>query len=58
MQEVSEPVHKCCFCGKSFRGKGIRPFFLNSGPNAVCCSICNNTLVIPARVANIYDRAV
>lgn len=50
----------CCICGKKDIGWGNNPDPItdkNGNPfpdNARCCDECNNKLVIPARLAEIY----
>jgi hypothetical protein len=41
---------ECCLCGQSFAGFGNNPAPLAELPN-LCCDMCNQTKVIPARFA-------
>lgn len=47
-----ENLKKCCFCGKEI---GILeqndPWPANSNINDECCSLCNQSIVIPSRMA-------
>ena len=45
----------CVLCDAKFYEWGNNPYPL-AGTNEVCCSTCNNTKVIPARLAELYSR--
>jgi len=56
---------RCCLCGGLIdkqKNPLTRQVFWDDGHNAEplssgrCCSICNDTKVIPARIANISRR--
>lgn len=42
--------HICCICGKEFEGFGNNPYPVNKEEDARCCDICNDIVVIPARI--------
>ena len=42
----------CIFCGKELKeseSNNAEPFLLDGDKNNVCCSDCNNNIVIPTR---------
>lgn len=45
--------HICCICGQEFTGCGNNPYPVNSDEYARCCDICNDTVVIPARLEEL-----
>ena len=45
--------HTCCICGQEFTGCGNNPYPVKSDDNARCCDICNDTVVIPARLEEL-----
>lgn len=45
---------KCCLCGKNIEGFGNNPYPLKN--EGKCCDDCNWSLVIPARVIEIYNK--
>ena len=45
--------HTCCICGQKFTGYGNNPYPVKSDDNARCCDICNDTVVIPARLEEL-----
>ena len=54
--------HVCCICGKEFIGWGNNPDPVtdengNLFPDeARCCDDCNNNVVIPTRLAELYGN--
>lgn len=44
----------CCICGKRFTGWGNNPWPVVEDENARCCDECNDTEVIPARLAKMF----
>ena len=46
----------CCICGKPFTGWGNNPYPVNSDEDARCCDICNDRVVIPARIGKLTSR--
>jgi len=47
--------HICCICGEEFEGFGNNPYPVNKDENARCCDICNDTVVIPARIEALNE---
>ena len=47
--------HICCICGKEFEGFGNNPYPVNKDENARCCDVCNDTVVIPARIEALNE---
>ena len=55
--EPSKGPHTCPFCKSTFEGWGNNPepvLAYDSGKN-VCCDDCNSTVVIPARLTEIFE---
>ena len=48
--------HICCICGQEFTGLGNNPYPVNSDEDARCCGICNDTVVVPARIGELANR--
>lgn len=46
----------CCICGQEFTGWGNNPYPVNSDEDARCCDICNDTVVVPARIGELANR--
>lgn len=47
----------CCICKNVFYGWGNNPWPINDGLNGEeCCSLCNQALVIPARIKLAYNK--
>lgn len=46
----------CCLCGQTFVGYGNNPWPLSHDINDRCCDRCNDTKVIPARLAQMYSK--
>lgn len=44
----------CCICGERFTGYGNNPWPIVKDENARCCDECNDTEVIPARLAQMF----
>ena len=52
-------IKKCCFCGKKIEFmEQNNPSPVNNEEGAVCCSDCNSSIVIPARIKQIYGKEV
>ena len=49
-------TYKCCFCKQVFRGWGNNPAPVNNDENAICCDICNITIVIPERIQRLREH--
>ena len=48
-----QPVFKCSICGQFFYGYGNNPYPVTRGSEDRCCDLCNDTRVIPARIAGM-----
>lgn len=48
--------YECCICGKKFTGWGNNPYPVVDDENARCCDMCNETKVLPARLAQMFGR--
>ncbi|MDO4527693.1 MAG: hypothetical protein Q4C03_02770 [bacterium] len=48
-------VHEfiCCLCGKKFHGWGNNPYPVNKDAGTECCDSCDDTKVVPARIAEV-----
>ena len=46
----------CCFCGKKFEGWGNNPYPANKDESARCCDACNDSVVIPSRLARLWEK--
>lgn len=46
----------CCICGKKFTGWGNNPWPVVKDDDARCCDVCNDTEVIPARLAQMFSK--
>ena len=46
----------CCICGKKFTGWGNNPWPVVKDEDARCCDDCDATVVIPARIAQIFSK--
>ena len=53
MTELTRQV--CCICGERFIGYGNNPWPIVNDENARCCDTCNETKVIPARLAMMFS---
>lgn len=49
-------MKRCCICNFPIRGFGNDPWPIVVDENAVCCDVCNNKKVIPARMARLEER--
>ena len=55
-------VFRCCYCNNIFIGYGNNPddyskdFFKRYSESARCCDTCNETVVIPRRIAKFIER--
>lgn len=54
---------KCCYCGAKLtkynrnNADDYSDDFIRKYPNgASCCSVCNDTIVLPRRIINMYRR--
>ena len=48
----------CSICGKTILPIGNWLLGHNAAPvnNGRCCNVCNDTVVIPTRIASLYER--
>ena len=54
---MSMKLIKCCICGKNFVGYGNNPYPVKT--TGKCCNLCDNTVVLVARIQQIMqDRSV
>ena len=49
-------LQTCCICGERYTGWGNSPWPVNTDENARCCDACNNSVVVPARIAQMYRK--
>ena len=56
MTEGTLQRQTCCICGERFIGWGNNPWPVVTDEEARCCDECNNTRVIPARIAQMFSR--
>ena len=54
MGKEKEKLMSCCICGKFFKGFGNNPYPVKE--TGRCCDECNDTVVIPARLAEIIKE--
>jgi len=47
----------CCICGCEVYGIGKNPWPLVKREGAVCCSWCDSTVVIPARLKQFKEES-
>lgn len=47
--------HICCICGEEFEGFGNNPYPVNKDENARCCDVCNDIVIIPARIEALNE---
>ena len=52
-----EKVKSCCICGKELKNylDYNNPYPISRNEEDVCCSICNNTIVIPERIKRLTN---
>lgn len=48
--------YTCCICGRVFEGWGNNPWPIDDRDDVECCDECNATVVIPARIAEVYKE--
>jgi len=53
---MSDEIHQCSLCGEHFVGWGNNPEPLKRYDEGVCCGLCNDLKVIPARLAQMRQR--
>ena len=52
--EEKDKLMTCCICGKLFYGYGNNPEPIRKVGR--CCDECNQSLVIPARLAEVINK--
>lgn len=53
---MTNQEYVCCICGKKFTGWGNNPYPVVDDINAECCDRCNETKVLPARLAQLFSK--
>lgn len=53
---MTNQEYVCCICGEKFTGWGNNPYPVVDGINAKCCDRCNETKVLPARLAQMFGK--
>lgn len=53
---MNNQKYVCCICGKKFTGWGNDPWPVNTDDDARCCDECNSLHVVPARLAQMFNR--
>jgi hypothetical protein len=56
MEEVIGHVHTCVLCGVEFVGWGHNPEPIAPFDSGRACTTCNDTIVIPARMDNLFGK--
>ncbi len=51
--ENNEKICRCCICGQLFMGMGNNPWPVIDEDDASCCDLCNQYIVVPARIEMI-----
>lgn len=47
--------YECCICHKRFTDWGNNPWPIVTDKDARCCNACNGTVVVPARIAKMFN---
>lgn len=54
-EEKKNPI--CCICGKECENEfGNNPWPVNNDEDARCCNVCNDTVVVPERIARLINK--
>lgn len=53
---MKEQTYVCCICHKKFKGYGNNPAPVDNDLSHRCCDGCNDSIVIPARLAELYGK--
>ena len=53
---MNNQEYVCCICGQKFTGWGNNPYPVVDDDDAMCCDMCNQTRVLPARMAQMFGR--
>lgn len=56
MQDNNEITTTCCICGQVFIGHGHNPWPVSEDAYGRCCSWCNATKVVPARIVRMMEK--
>ena len=56
MNKKNKNTFKCSICGKICQGYGNNPWPVSKNANDRCCDSCNDTKVIPMRIASTFRR--
>ena len=56
MITMLEEGKMCCICGAPIEDWGNNPYPVVKWDGARCCDYCNQTVVIPARLAELYRK--
>lgn len=52
---MTDVGYECCICGQKFTGWGNNPWPVDTSEDARCCDDCNSSVVIPARLAKMFN---
>lgn len=53
---MTNQEYVCCICGKKFTGWGNNPWPVVEDVNARCCDVCNNRVVLTARISGLKRK--
>lgn len=53
---MNNQEYVCCICGEKFTGWGNNPYPVVDDETARCCDMCNQTRVLPARLAQMFGK--
>lgn len=53
---MNNQEYVCCICGQKFTGWGNNPYPVVDDDDARCCDMCNQTRVLPARMAQMFSK--
>lgn len=54
-EEKKNPI--CCICGNECENEfGNNPWPVNNDEDARCCNVCNDTVVVPERIATLINK--
>lgn len=56
MGKIETEKKICCICGCLYTGWGNNPWPVVKDDNAECCDVCNDTEVLPARMAQMFEN--
>lgn len=55
-EHTGKEAFKCCICGGFFYGYGNNPYPVVEDEDARCCDACDSTVVISARIEQMYGK--